>query len=182
MKKILLIVTAIMLCSSAFCADIDSLKKAAEQGDVRAQFNLGLVYSFGDGVPQDYKESVRWYRKAAEQGDANAQVHLGSAYSNGRGVLQDYKESVKWYRKAAEQGDAYAHLHLGVIYSYGQGVPQDYAEAYFWANISAIENPSSASLRDEIAAKLTLSKTEEVQARCKKWLEDFEKRKALKRP
>jgi|TARA_B100001971_G_C18092570_1_gene484314 TPR repeat protein len=79
---------------------------SAEQGDVKAQYNLGLMYFIGQGVSQDYKESVKWYRLSAEQGDAEAQFNLGLMYSEGQGVPQDDKEAVKWYRLAAEQGDA----------------------------------------------------------------------------
>ena len=70
----------------------------AEQGDAIAQTSLGVLYERGDGVPQDIKQAVRWYRLAAEQGDAIAQFNLGIMYDNGRGVSQDYKEAVKWYR------------------------------------------------------------------------------------
>ena len=48
-------------------------RKAAEQGDADAQFNLGLMYHNGQGVPQDHAEAARWSRKAAEQRDAEAQ-------------------------------------------------------------------------------------------------------------
>ena len=47
-------------------------RKAAEQGDDKAQHNLGVSYAQGQGVPQDYTEAVKWYRKAAEQGHADA--------------------------------------------------------------------------------------------------------------
>ena len=75
----------------------------AEQGDAKAQFNLGVMYGDGLGVKQDYFEEVNWYRKAAEQGHAKAQFNLGVMYANGRGVKQDDFEAVKWYRQAAEQ-------------------------------------------------------------------------------
>jgi len=75
----------------------------AEQGDAQAQYNLGVMYDKGRGVPQDYKEAVKWYRLAAEQGVREAQYNLGNKYSKGQGVPQDYKEAVKWYRLAAEQ-------------------------------------------------------------------------------
>ena len=42
-------------------------RKAAEQGDAKAQFNLALRYYKGEGVTQDYAEAAKWYRKAAEQ-------------------------------------------------------------------------------------------------------------------
>jgi len=48
-------------------------RKAAEQGDAGAQYNLGVMYKNGQGVKQDHAEAVRWLRKAAEQGHANAQ-------------------------------------------------------------------------------------------------------------
>jgi len=46
----------------------------ARQGNADAQFHLGVMYEFGEGVPQDYKEAARWYRLAADQGDAHAQA------------------------------------------------------------------------------------------------------------
>ena len=79
----------------------------AEQGDADAQFNLGLMYQKGHGVPQDHKEAVKWYRLAAEQGLNFAQEILGIIYSIGMGgVSQDLKEAVKWLRLQAEQGNS----------------------------------------------------------------------------
>jgi len=75
----------------------------ADQGNAGAQFNLGLMYANGQGVPQDYAEAIRWYRKAADRGAASAQFNLGLMYANGQGVPQDYAEAVRWYRKAADQ-------------------------------------------------------------------------------
>ncbi|HHQ4547446.1 TPA: LysM-like peptidoglycan-binding domain-containing protein, partial [Aeromonas veronii] len=84
---------------------ITKYRKAAEQGNASAQYNLGLMYEQGHGVAQDYKQAVSWYRKAAEQGNASAQYNLGLMYEQGHGVVQDNKEAIAWYRKAAEQGD-----------------------------------------------------------------------------
>ena len=75
------------------------------------------MYDKGQGVPQDYKTAVKWYRLAAEQGDADAQYNLGVMYDKGRGVPQDYKTAVKWYRLAAEQGFAPAENVLKEIKS-----------------------------------------------------------------
>ncbi len=68
----------------------------AEQGDAKAQNNLGFMYAKGLGVPQDYAEAVKWYRRAAEQGLAQAQTNLGVMHFTGRGLPQDYEEAVKW--------------------------------------------------------------------------------------
>jgi len=61
----------------------------AEQGIAKAQSNLGSMYEYGEGVPQDDKEAARWYRLAAEQGYAKAQSSLGLMYEYGEGVPQD---------------------------------------------------------------------------------------------
>ncbi len=75
----------------------------AEQGIAAAQFNLGVMYRYGEGVPQETQEALKWYRKAAEQGLALAQNNLGVMVEHGRGVAKDEAEAVKWYRKASEQ-------------------------------------------------------------------------------
>ena len=58
----------------------------AEQGNAKAQFNLGVMYEVGQGVKQDDFEAVKWYRQAAEQGEANAQAILGFSYLLGKGI------------------------------------------------------------------------------------------------
>jgi len=89
------------------------------KGDATAQTNLGIMYSTGRDVSQDYKEAVKWYRLAAEQGNATAQNNLGEMYAKGEGISKDIKEAVKWFRLAAEQGYAYAQFILGVLYEHG---------------------------------------------------------------
>ena len=41
-------------------------RKAAEQGDITAQFHLGLCYEYGKGVEADQSEAVNWFQKAAD--------------------------------------------------------------------------------------------------------------------
>jgi len=43
------------------------LRKAADQGHVNAQYNLGTMYENGWGVPENWSEAMRWYRSAADQ-------------------------------------------------------------------------------------------------------------------
>jgi len=116
-----------------------SILPLAEQGDTFAQFNLGLMYDNGEGVPQDYAEALKWFRLAAERGNVTAQYNVGVMYDNGRGVPEDDAEAVKWYRLAAEQGYAKAQGRLGSMYKQGQGVPEDYVEAYAWYNLGAAQ-------------------------------------------
>jgi TPR repeat protein len=109
-----------------------------------AQNALGYMYDNGQGVKQDSKEAVTWYRKAAEQGFEVAQHNLGVMYANGQGVKQDHKEAVEWYRKAAAQGNAKAHHNLGCMYRDGQGVKQDHKEAVEWYRKTAEQGNAKA--------------------------------------
>ena len=68
--------TRTMLTTQLFDAAVDAyergdyatalagLQNYAEQGNATAQFNLGLMYANGEGVPKDDAEAVRWYRLA----------------------------------------------------------------------------------------------------------------------
>ena len=48
----------------------------AEQGNVKAQYQLGLMYDEGQGVPKDHKTAMKWYKLAADQGHEGAQHTL----------------------------------------------------------------------------------------------------------
>ena len=85
--------------------ELESLRKQAEQGDAKAQSDLGDMYFDGRGVQQDYTVAAKWYSLAAEQGDARSKRRLGWMYSYGRGVPQDDKKAMKLYHRAAELGD-----------------------------------------------------------------------------
>jgi TPR repeat protein len=80
-------------------------KEAAENGDPEAQIDLGLAYDFGNGVPQDDKEAVKWWRKAVEQGHTKAQFALGFMYYKGDGVLENYVQAYAWWNIAAANED-----------------------------------------------------------------------------
>jgi len=79
----------------------------AERGNAEVQFNLGGMYYYGQGIPQDYKKAAKWYRLAAEQGDAAAQSSMGFMYEWGDGVPQDYAQAHMWFNLAGASGDAY---------------------------------------------------------------------------
>ena len=121
----------LLLCSAvSFAGEFeDGLAAAANKGDAEAQYMVGLLYATGQGVSQDYKQAVAWYRKAADQGYASAQFNLGQRYYEGQGVTQDYSQAASWYRKAADQGNAGAQYNLAVMYDNGTGVTQDYKQA-----------------------------------------------------
>ena len=72
-----------------FATALRGFRSYAEQGDASAQFNLGLMYDNGEGVPENDAEALRWFRLAAEQGHALAQSNLGLMYAIGEGITED---------------------------------------------------------------------------------------------
>ena len=78
-------------------------KKAAEQGNANAQYDLALCYLAGSGTPRDEKEAFCWYQKAAEQGHVSAQFALEHCYKEGIGTIKDLTKAEYWYQKATKQ-------------------------------------------------------------------------------
>jgi len=145
MKKILLVMSIVLFtAASVFCGEFEDTLKKAEQGDVWAQYDLGFMYFDGQGITQDYKKSVYWWKRAAEQGDIEAQFNLGMMHAKGQGVPQDYKHAIYWYKKAAAKGYAKAQNNLGLMYYTGQGVAQDYKQAAYWLTKAAEQGFSDA--------------------------------------
>ncbi len=145
----------------------ETLRRRAEQGDVKAQVILGEMLSMKNdaedikwfrkaaeqgnvdaqvllGVRYSGAESIKWLRKAAEQGSTEGMVLIAVSYYDGRNGTQDYAEAIKWYRKAADLGDANAKCRLGEIYSEGIGVPRDYAEGMKWYRSAAAQGDGPA--------------------------------------
>ena len=144
-----------------FATALREWQSLAQQGYPAAQYRLGYMHKWGEGVAQNAAEAVKWYRKAADQGNHPAQNDLGDMYVLGWGVAQGYRkpadqgyanrqastwrvykpgpkadqdvaEAVKWYRKAADQGNVNGQVSLGSLYEKGRGVTQNYAEAAQW--------------------------------------------------
>lgn len=148
----------------------NTFKVLAERGDAKAQYNLGAMYNNGEGVPQDFGQSVKWLRKAALQGNPSGQLCLGLMYEMGLGVQSDFSEALAWYRKAAEQGDARAEVSLSLMYIRGDNVPKDYVKAHMWLNLAAAQGTQAAKkYRDQIARQMTPLEISEAQRLAREW-------------
>ena len=128
-------------------ATAQARQKRAVQGDATAQYDLGLMYRLGRGVPRDDAMAVRWYRKAAEQGHRGAENNLAFMYHQGLGVSQNLDEALLWYRKAADQGNVLAQRSLANIYRIGVEVPHDYAGAVRWYRRAADQGDAYSQTR-----------------------------------
>ena len=122
MKTLQTIFLALLLStfSSAYAgdcfkdADAADCRVKAEQGNANAQYLLGLMYNNGQGVIQDYKEAVKWYRLSAEHGNGEAQSNLGVMYDNGQGVVQDSVMAHMYWNIAGASGDENAIKNRGI--------------------------------------------------------------------
>jgi len=137
------------------------LLKPAEQGDPTAQYNLGIMYSEGIGVPKDYPKAIEWFKKAAAQKvDTDIQFLLGAMYAEGKGIPQNYPKAVEWFKKAAKQGrapgsgSAPIYNHMGInawkdpnaITFYTEQAAQGNHEAYY--NLGALHEHGIGVPRD----------------------------------
>ena len=95
--------------------DMPTIEEAAGQGDVMAQYVLGVCYWNGIEKARDCEEAVKWFEKAAEQGyiDSSTAFRLGNYYYGGDynyyGVCHypgepNYEKAAKWYKVAAGFG------------------------------------------------------------------------------
>ncbi len=123
-----------------YATAIREFRPLAERGNAHAQYNLGVMYRYSHGAPQDHAKAVGWYRKAAEQGHAKAQSMLGLMYYTGVGVPHDYLQAYMWLTLSASRS------------------PLD--ETF---NAWVLEG------RDEIAAKMSTAQISEAQKLAREW-------------
>jgi hypothetical protein len=124
--------------------EIEELEKAARQGEVKAQYELGVLAAQPESGQPDYGKAAYWFREAAVQGNPSAQYNLGVLYEHGLGVASDDVRALLWYHSAAEQGHARAQYNLGVYYAQGRGIPTDYGEAQRWFKKAADQGVAKA--------------------------------------
>jgi TPR repeat protein len=137
-----------------------------ETGTVPGQkdYERGLAYTYGDGVPQNYNNAFRLFESAASLGHASAQYQLALAYANGHGVPINPSAAIEWYEKAARQGLAIAQRSLGNAYLNGVGVTPNKALAYAWYSILAEQgNVLDIHRRDSIKNQLTEAEIRESE-------------------
>ena len=116
-------------------APILMYRRAAEMGDPKGMYKLGVCYALAQGgLTKDETRAVEWCQKAAEAGEAEAMNSLGVCYALAQGGLtKDETRAVEWYQKAMEAGNAGAMNNLGVCYKHGKGgVTKDEAKAVEW--------------------------------------------------
>ncbi len=81
--------------------EIQTWRMGAANGERSDQFNLGVAYLTGEGVPLNKEEGARLMITAAEAGYVPAQYMLGKLYLEGRGIQKNETMAYAWFNIAA---------------------------------------------------------------------------------
>ena len=151
-------------------AEVAKDKAKATKGDTAAMFHMGMYYSYGKGVPQDFAKAKIWLQKAADKGHINSMLELGAIYAAGKGGKKEPAKAMALFSKAAKKGDAEAMFDMGMMYEEGNGVKKDMAEA-----LKNYKNAAEAGSIDGMNAVALcyvkgLGTTRDVQV-ARQWLE-----------
>ena len=126
--------------------------RLAEHGAADAAYNIGVMYSKGDGVIKNEAKAVEWYRRAAELCNGSYCNYVGSLYFNGTMVRQDEAEAAKWFKRAVALGWKEGMLNLALCYL-GRGLPVNYLWAYAYTNLAGLySNPNTTLIAKAILA------------------------------
>jgi len=122
------------------------LGTAADQGNAQAQYYIGTMFRYGQGLGQDLGAARDWYRKAAAQNLVEAQRELAFLLINSK--PPQFKEGAEWLMRAAQAGDAESQFNLGALYDNGMAVRADAAQRNAWWQKAAAQNypPAQAAL------------------------------------
>ena len=88
-------------------------RKAADQGNLKAMYNLGTMYLEGKGIKKSETEGYVLIREAAEKGDPRAKSLYGILLCRGTGVEKNPEKGLNILREAAKGGDPVAMSQLG---------------------------------------------------------------------
>lgn len=97
---------------------LDALKKAADSGDVFAQYELAQYH---------LKEAEKYLKQSADQNYFLANYELGLMYYVGVGVEKSYAKAKEYFESGVNMGHSLSQFYLGTIYfDGGYGVTKDY--------------------------------------------------------
>ena len=90
-------------------------QQAAQLGEPRAYYHLGIMHTLGAGTPKDAAKALHHLHQAAARGYTGAQFRLGLAYWLGLDHPRDLHKAEHWFAKAAENGHKEARNRLNHI-------------------------------------------------------------------
>ena len=124
------------MSSPNYAEAIGLLLIASDRNVPQAHHQLGLVYEYGLGTPQDFDKAVSFYIKGSEQHDVESAYHLALIYTYGRpgsvAAKQDYKKALALFESASIRNHAPSTYYTGLFRLYGYGCQPNYPIAINW--------------------------------------------------
>ena len=118
----------------------EDLKWLAENGDVHAQYFLGLLYRDGGLLLPDAEQATHWLELAAKRNLPAAQYALGKLYLSDDPEEHDVDDGLRWLESAARSGNSDAAYRLGKEYLTGKFVQKDAVKAVEYLRYAADQN------------------------------------------
>ena len=106
------------------------IQPLARKGNMAAQSQLGIMYLYGEGVPQNDELAFWWLNEAADKGSIKGINNLAQFYVNGRLVKKSIPHAIKLLEKTANSDSVLAMTFLGWIYQNQLNEPQNALKWY----------------------------------------------------
>ena len=121
--------------------------------DKFAQYSLGNLYYYGNGVERDLSQAFLWYQKSSSQGQPYASYSIAQMYNKGEYVSQSEENAQRYYKNALsgfleleskDQADDNLYYKLGSMFKKGLGTDIDMDKAIDYFKRSAEMNNTNA--------------------------------------
>ena len=142
----------------------DLIKFAAEKGDERAKYYIGIHYLKGVRLKKNSEKGIRLLEESAKENYKEAQEILGYIYLFGIDVKKDIKKGLYWNKLAARNGSFISQRILGEVYYKGEIVPPNRIYAYAYLNEASLQDVLSGSERDRIEKELNPDELKKAQS------------------
>ena len=115
---------------ASLSSELKELVPKAKDGNLRAQYNLGLSFVKGEGAKKDRKLGINILEASAEKNHFSSQYALGTIYEK----EGNYAKAARWYGRAANLGHLESQFRFGWFYTQGddRGVTKDLTKAKYW--------------------------------------------------
>ena len=101
-----------------------ALEARAQQGEVSAQYSMGMLFLSGKGAGRSDERALDWFERAAAAGHVESAHNAAVIRERGPASVRDMDKALAWYRLAAQAGYARSQANLGRLLVHGKH-PED---------------------------------------------------------
>lgn len=141
--------------------------KAAEAGESRSQWFIGMRYLTGENVEKNEETAFHWVEKSAQNGYLSGMISYAVMNALGQGTEINQAKAFEWYEHAAREGSHHALRSLGGMIYDGEGVEQDQSLGIAALLIAAEDDDFAANFLRTLYSDYDESRAE--------YLDDFKK-------